>query len=301
MSAWREDDRVGSGSSVSSAPLFRGRAARSVDVRALLMFLWPTPLLLAALGAVGSGAPLRTGLLLAAYGALVLGAGLLREGQRAAAAYEARTIARPPALPRKIMAAVFAGAGVALAAWLAAGGDDGLDAGRLIGSVVFGVLTGGAHLLAFGIDPLRAKGSGETLAAAELDRVAEALERAEERLVEIERLAQTMRDREIDTRVAQLNATVRDMIRMVEKDPRDMGRARRYLNVYLTGAHDATRSYAENRTRLTDPALRAEYLALLADLEAGFARGREALLRDDRTELEVEIEVLRERLAQESA
>ena len=292
----------------SSAPTgtpatpFRGRAAMSVDIRALLMFVWPTPLLLSALGALGSGAPFRMALLLLAYAGLMLGAWLLREGQRAEVAYRARTIARSPAFPRKIAAAVLSGAGVALASWL--GGDGGgvlATGGQLIGGIAFGGLTIGAHLLAFGIDPLRAKGTGETLAAGELDRVAEALDRAEARLAEIERLAHAMRDREIDTRVARLNAAVRDMIRMVEKDPRDMGRARRYLNVYLTGAEEATRKYAENRERLADPALRGEYLALLTDLEASFGRGREVLLLDDRTDLEVEIEVLRERLAQEDA
>ncbi|HET7410603.1 MAG TPA: hypothetical protein VFJ13_10415, partial [Paracoccaceae bacterium] len=206
----------------SSAPTgtpatpFRGRAAMSVDIRALLMFAWPTPLLLAALGALGTGAPFRMALLLLAYASLMLGAWLLREGQRAEAAYRARTIARPPAFPRKIAAAILSGAGVALASWLGADAGGVLAAGgQLIGGVTFGGLTVGAHLLAFGVDPLRAKGTGETLGAGELDRVAEALDRAEARLVEIERLAHAMRDREIDTRVAKLNATVRDMIRMV--------------------------------------------------------------------------------------
>lgn len=281
---------------------FRGRAAMAVDIRALLMFLWPTPLLLAALGALGSGAPFRMGLLLLSYASLMLGAWMLREGQKAEAAYAARAIARPPAFPRKIGAAVLSGAGVALAAWLGGEGAGVLEwGGELIGGVAFGLLTIGAHILAFGVDPLRAKGVGETLGGAELDRVADALERAEGRLAEIERLAHTMRDREIDTRVAKLNATARDMIKMVEKDPRDLGRARRYLGVYLTGAEDATRKYAENRERLADPDLRREYLELLTDLEGSFDRGRQALLVDDRTDLEVEIEVLRERLGQEGA
>jgi hypothetical protein len=94
---------------------------------------------------------------------------------------------------------------------------------------------------------------------------------------------------------------VREMIRLVERDPRDLARARRYLGVYLTGAEEATRKYAENRERLDDPKLHGEYLALLTDLEGSFARGREMLLVDNRTDLEVEIEVLRERLGQEGA
>jgi hypothetical protein len=266
------------------------------------MFFWPTPLLMAALGAVGSGAAARMLGLVGAYAALMLGAWLLREGQRAEAAYDARDIARPPAFPRKIAAAALTGAGVALASWIGAQATGLVElGGQAVSAALFGVIAAGAHLAAFGIDPLRAKGVTESLGRGELDRVADALEKAEARLKSIEALAHHMRDREIDARVARLNAGVRDMIRMVEKDPRDLGRARRYLGVYLTGAEEATRKYAENRERLADPKLHEEYLALLADLEGSFARGREMLLVDNRTDLEVEIEVLRERLGQEGA
>lgn len=280
---------------------FRGRSAARIDMRALLMFLWPTPLLFGALGALSAGTPFRMALFLLAYAVLMFGAWLLREGQHAEAAYEARILSRPPAFPRKIGAAVLAGVGVGIAGWLAANGEAAGWASRIAAGTGFGGIAFGAHLLAFGLDPLRAKGSGDSLASAEFNRVADALDRAGTRLAEIERLAHSMRDSEIDARVTKLNATARDMIGMVEKDPRDMDRARRYLNVYLTGAEEATRKYAENRQRLADSGVRAEYLALLTDLEASFGRGREALMVNNRTDLEVEIEVLRERLTQEGA
>ena len=280
---------------------FRGRRALRIDMRALLMFLWPTPLLFGALVALGAGTPFRMALFLLAYAILMFGAWLLREGQRAEMAYQERTLSRPPAFPRKIAAALLAGAGVGIAGWLAGGGEAAGFGGKLAGGVGFGVLATGAHLLAFGLDPLRSKGSSDSLASAEFNRVADALDRAGARLAEIESLAHAMRDGEIDRRVAKLNATARDMIGMVEQNPREMDRARRYLNVYLTGAEEATRKYAENRQRLADSSLRAEYLALLADLEASFDRGRGALLQNNRTDLEVEIEVLRDRLGQEGA
>src|SRR5690625_727017 len=203
---------------------FRGRRATRVDMRALLMFLWPTPLLFGALGALGSGTPFRMALFLLAYASLMFGAWLLREGQLAEIAYQERTLSRPPAFPRKIAAAVMAGAGVGIAGWLAGGGEAAGFAGRLAGGIGFGGLAMGAHLLAFGIDPLRAKGTGDSLASAEFNRVADALDRAGARLGEIERLAHELRDNEIDRRVASLNATARDMITMVEKDTREMYR-----------------------------------------------------------------------------
>ena len=294
------------GDGPSQANRFRGRKASSVDVRSLLMFILPTPLLFAALGAVGSSGLSLIGFL-AAYACLILGAWLLREGQKAADAYEERAIARPPAFPRKLCAAGLVGIGVFLASFMAAPAAEGGVLGQLasfggnvINAVIFGVVAAGAHVLAFGADPMKSKGLTDAIHQAELDRVTDALDKAEAKLKTIEALANTLRDREIDTRVHALNATVRDMIKIVEEDPRDLSRARRYLGVYLKGAEEATRKYADNHERLDDPKLRTDYLDLLTDLEASFRRGRETLLIDDRMDLEVEIEVLHDRLEQES-
>ncbi|MEM7683946.1 MAG: 5-bromo-4-chloroindolyl phosphate hydrolysis family protein [Pseudomonadota bacterium] len=298
----------GPASPTPPANRFRGQSASSVDVRALAMFVFPTPLLFAALGAVGDNA-IRMASFLLAYAVLMFGAFLLREGQKAHAAYDARSIAKAPAFPRKVCAAVLAGSGVFLATLMAApptAGNALIQAaalgGNLINALLFGALTTGAHLMAFGLDPMKNKGVEDAnIHQAELDRVTEALDKAEAKLKSIEDLAHKMRDREIDTKVGALNATVRQMIKLVEEDPRDLSRARRYLGVYLKGAEDATRKYATNAERLNDPKLRDDYLALLTDLEAGFQRGKDSLLVDDRADLEVEIEVLRERLEQEGA
>ncbi|MEM6623037.1 MAG: 5-bromo-4-chloroindolyl phosphate hydrolysis family protein [Pseudomonadota bacterium] len=281
---------------------FSGRKAKSVDVRTILMFVLPTPLLFAAIGAMGGSNAVSLIGFLSAYVLMMLGAWLLREGQRAAAAYEERAIARAPAFPRKLCAAALAGVGVFLGQLIASAPDGVFSAAAsLVQSGVFGVIAAVVHVLAFGIDPLKSKGLSASFHQAELDRVTEAVERAEEKLKNIEQHARKVRDSEVTERVTRLNATVRDMISLVERDPRDLSRARRYLGVYLKGAEEATRKYAENHARLNDPKIRSDYMALLTDLEASFSRGRETLLLDDRTDLEVEIEVLRDRLGQESA
>ena len=283
---------------------FRGRKASQVDPRTVILFVLPTPLLLAALSAIGSGAALHMVFLLAAYGCLMLGAWLVYEGQRAHAEYDAREIARAPAMPRKIIAAGLAGIGVFLASWIGAAPTGLLQmGGQFITSTIFGAAAVGAHVLAFGIDPLRAKGLDGVagIHAAELERVTAALDKAEGKLKRIEELADGLRDREISDRVHHLNQTVRQMIEMVEKDPRDLSRAKRYLGTYLKGAEDAMRKYAGQADHFAeDPTIRTSFLEMWSDLEASFNRGKETLLIDDRTDLEVEIEVLRDRLDQES-
>ena len=91
-------------------------------------------------------------------------------------------------------------------------------------------------------------------------------------------------------------ATVRDMMRTVEEDPRDITAARKYLSVYLQGARDATVKFVDLYGRTRDKQVRADYVTLLDDLETNFAAKTEKLLQDDRSDLDIEIEVLRERL-----
>ena len=103
-------------------------------------------------------------------------------------------------------------------------------------------------------------------------------------------------DRQLETRVDAFQATARDMFRTVEEDPRDLSQARKYLGVYLTGARDATVKFADLYARDRDPAVRADYVTLLDDLETNFAARTKRMLVTDRSDLDVEIDVLRDRL-----
>jgi hypothetical protein len=89
------------------------------------------------------------------------------------------------------------------------------------------------------------------------------------------------------------------MFRTIENDPRDLTAARKYLSVYLMGARDATVKFADIYTRGRDKDARKDYVQLLDDLEANFTARTQKMLTDDRSDLNVEIEVLRERLARE--
>lgn len=258
-----------------------------VGARANLMFLAPVALLVAGLfkGALGLA------LALGGAGALALGAWLLRGGLQAEAAYAARKTARRPALPRKIAAAVLAGAGIGLGALSHGNG--------IIASVLFGTVTLALHLAAFGLDPLRDKGM-EGIDGFQQDRVARVVDEAEAYLAAMTDALRRVGDRALMDRMTRFQQTVRRLIRTVEDDPRDLTAARKYLGVYLMGARDASVKFAEVQTRGGEAtAARADYLALLDDLETNFAAKQERLLVEDHSDLTVEIEVLRDRLQRE--
>lgn len=263
-----------------------GSTVDPVGARANLMFLPAIVLMIAAIfqGAVG----LIVGL--AGAGILALGAWVLRGGLQAEAAYHGRKVARRPAVPRKILAAVLAGAGTSLAALCH---ESGVVAGAL-----YGIAAGGLHLAAFGIDPLKNKGM-EGIDTFQQDRVARVVDEADAHLSAMTDALRRVGDRAINDRMARFQTTVRKLIRTVEEDPRDLTAARKYLGVYLLGARDATGKFAEIYTRQQTPEVREDYLSLLDDLERNFAARQEKLLLDNHSDLTIEIEVLRERLDRE--
>ena len=278
--------RFGGRYSPDAAPDTPAPVARPhpVGARVNLLFVLPFAFAIRAFFNDPAGLALN----LAAFGVLMLAAWLTREGVLAQAAYEARKVARRPAIPRKIFASVLTGAGLGLAA----------VTGGVAAALIFAILGAVLHFGAFGPDPLRDKGM-EGIDTFQSDRAARALEEAETYLSEMSSSIRRSNDRALVQRVETFGANIRQLFRVIENDPRRLNTARRYLGIYLIGARDATVKFAELYARSRDDGARAEYETLLDDLESRFALRREALLADDRTELDIEIEVLRERLERE--
>ena len=264
---------------------YAGARVDPVGFKANLLFLPSLPLLIFSLGSA-------VNLLLAIVAAaiLTLATWLLREGLRAEAAYNDRRVARRPALPRKMAASVLTGIGIAVAAYRF---DPGLAA-----PLLYGLIATVLHSAAFGFDPLKDKGM-DGVDTFQQSRVAHAVGEAEDYLKAMKAAIDTTNDRALEARVERFQSTARELFRTVEDDPRDLATARKYLTVYLMGARDATTMFAEVWRRNRDTRARADYLALLDDLEKNFAARTKALLLDDRSDLSIEIDVLRERLQRE--
>ena len=271
---------------VKPAGSFEGAKRSRVGGRVNLLFFLPLPLIWQAFG----NGPQQMVLNLVALGSLLLAAWMTREGLLAEEAYAARTVARRPTFPRKMAGSLLTGIGLAVAGWAATGG--------LAAPVIYGVVGTVLHGLAFGLDPLTNKGV-EGVDLHQTDRVARAVDEAEKHLAAMSDAIKRCGDRGLESRVAQFQATARRLFRTVENDPRDLSAARKYLSVYLLGARDATVKFADIYERRRDQQAKADYAALLDDLEQNFAARTEKLLLDDKSDLTIEIEVLRERLQRE--
>jgi hypothetical protein len=227
---------------------------------------------------------------LVACGILLLAAWLTREGIIAQEAYDARKVARRPAIPRKIFGAVLIGVGLVVG---------GLISQSLLHALLFGVAGVVLHLGAFGPDPLSNKGL-EGVDDFQVERVARAVDEAEGFLAGMKDAILRAKDGALEARVDKFATIARGMFRSVESDPGDLTAARKYLSVYLMGARDATVKFADAYAQGRDPKIRADYEALLGDLETTFAARTQSLLSGSHTDLDVEIQVLRDRLKLET-
>ncbi|MEM9845609.1 MAG: 5-bromo-4-chloroindolyl phosphate hydrolysis family protein [Pseudomonadota bacterium] len=283
--ATRQDGRDGT-SQAPARGVYRGAMRTRAGGRVNLLFIAPLPLIWAAFTTGPTGLLLN----LLALGMLLLAAWLTREGILAQEAYEARRVARAPGAPRKLLGSVLTGLGLGLAGF-AADGD-------LFAPVIYAVVGSVLHVMAFGLDPMRDKGM-EGIDKMQTDRVARVVDQAEDYLNDMRDAIKRAGDREAEDRVAQFQLSVRDLLRTVEEDPRDLTSARRFMGVYLMGARDATVKYADIADRAPNAEARADYLDLLRDLEENFAAKTRKLLADSNTDLDIEISVLRDRLERE--
>ena len=265
---------------------FRGARPTRAGGRVNFLFLAPLPLIWQAFTSGPSGLALN----LIALGTLLLAAWLTREGLLAQEAYEARKVARRPAIPRKILGSLLTGAGLFIAGFAA---DPGL-----VAPLIYAVVGTALHFAAFGPDPMTNKGM-EGVDEFETDRVARYVDQAEAHLKSMTDAVKRAGDREVEARVERFQSKVRELLRTVEDDPRDLTAARKFMGVYLQGARDATVKFADVYSRTQDRGARSDYMMLLTDLEESFNAKTRALLLDNQSDLNIEIEVLRDRLARE--
>ena len=254
-----------------------------VGLKANLLFALPIPFLIRAF----RGDPSALFVCLGSAGLLLLAAWLTREGIKAQMAFDARRVARRPAFPRKLV-----GAGLTGAALLLGTIESHLNP---LYPFAFGMLGAFLHIGAFGPDPMKSKGL-EGVDSFQTNRVAKAVDEGEGYLAAMKDAILRANDAALEARVDRFTGIARGLFRSIEGNPGDLSAARQYFSIYLMGARDATVKFADLYAHNKSDTARADYEALLTDLETNFAARTKALASDSHTDLDVEIQVLRDRL-----
>jgi hypothetical protein len=169
-------------------------------------------------------------------------------------------------------------------------------------ALLFGVLTGAACVLTYGLDPRADRAAIEAAAkraGIKSRDVVGQLDEAHRKVRGIEEAAAGLRSRELRGRLDRICAQARTILGQLEKDPRDLSRARRFLVTYLDGTRDVVATYARQQHDLAETPLADNFRQVLSTVEQVFAEQEEVLRRNDRLDLEVQIEVLETQLKRE--
>ncbi|HRY15171.1 MAG: 5-bromo-4-chloroindolyl phosphate hydrolysis family protein [Candidatus Competibacteraceae bacterium] len=261
------------------------------STKGFLMFLLPLPVLAAALMSLAQG---QLGPLIgdaAGYGLFLAGALLLRRGLLSEGEYDRRRIAKAP-WPLKTLGSGLIALATGITAWLGVGHHPAIG-----GAFALVALLG--CYLCYGFDPRAAKRFTDSAGVDVTEQVLQALEQAERTIAAIEEAARDIRNAELNTRLRRIAQLARDILKMLEEDPRDLRRARKFLNVYLDGAQKVTEGYAKTHSRVAAPELDDNFRRVLVTIEEVFQEQQQKLLESDITDLDIQIEVLTTQLKRE--
>ncbi len=273
------------------AERYRLPSGQFPSTKGVLMFLLPLPVLIAAIVALARGqlGPLigdAAGYSLFLAGALLLRRGLLSEGD-----YDRRRVAKAP-WPLKTLGSGLIALATGVTAWL------GADHHPAMGGA-FGLAALLGCYLNYGFDPRAAKRFTDRDGIDATEQVVQALEQAERSIAAIEQASRDIRNAELNARLRRIAQLARDILKLLEEDPRDLRRARKFLNVYLDGAHKVTEGYAKTHARVAAPELDDNFRRVLITIEEVFQEQQQKLLETDITDLDVQIEVLTTQLTRE--
>lgn len=231
---------------------------------------------------------------LAAIMLLYLAGKLVARGCREEVMSQGRTLALSP-MPWRLLGAGATGTSAFLLSLGPAHDSLGM-------ALLFGVLAGLACVLTYGLDPRADRGAIEAAArraGISGKDVMSQLDEAYRKVQAIEEAARGLRSRELRGRLERICGQAHTILAQLEKEPRDLARARRFLVTYLDGTRDVATKYASQQHDLADTPLAANFRQVLSTVEQVFAEQEAVLKGHERLDLEVQIEVLETQLKRE--
>ncbi|MGB1309561.1 MAG: 5-bromo-4-chloroindolyl phosphate hydrolysis family protein [Leucothrix sp.] len=264
-----------------------------MGLKGILLFIMPVPVLVAAIISLVGGEFWSTIINGAAFTGFMLSAIIARHGFKIEQLYHSRKLALAPTTPFKTISALLLSITTGLTAYLATANYG------LFSSILIGGATLLAYYLWYGLDPRRDK-TGNIGLGVTAEEVFEALEAANIKIDAIENARTQISNVAFDQHLDRIIDKARNIITLIESEPNDLPRARKFLKVYLDGTKRVTESYAKtHRNDATTVELDTNFSNVLNSIESTFDEQHEKLKRQDQFDLDVNIEVLETQLKRE--
>jgi hypothetical protein len=167
------------------------------------------------------------------------------------------------------------------------------------GALVFAALAAIGHAAFYGRDLRPARIQVAVVDGVDTAAVTQQLKQAYGRLRAIDAAAHALGTGELRERLVRITGIGRSILGVIERDPADAPRARRFLHLYLESAERVTSEYARTHAHARHQPLDQNFGRLLVEMERTFTEQRRALVERDLVSLDVDIEVLNARLTHE--
>ncbi len=259
--------------------------------RGLSFYFLPLGLIPASLFSFANGDFLQIVCNVSGCALFLLAATLLRKGLFAEIQYHDKKITLAPKWPLKTLAALVVSITTAWVAFLGVGHS-------FFVSLAFGTGAFAGMLLFYGFDPRQekmVKGSHGYSA----DEISQTIIEAEAQISGIKDANSLIINKVFNKRIQIICDHAQDILNMLEEDPGDIRRARKFLNIYLDGALKVTNGYADMQNKHQSKQLSRNFEAVLITIESVFIEQKQKLLEDDILDLDVNMEVLAAQLKHE--
>jgi len=216
-----------------------------------------------------------------------LAAALVSRGIRAAVDYEGAIVAKAPAVPLKTLGAFVLGIGTFHLGWVCGGAP-------LWQALFVGGLAAAGVLLYYGPDPRKDKFPENTDVNPEL--LFRSLNEARDTLEEIRLHDKEIHDLRLHREIEHAVDKAEHILDTIAEDPKDLRIARKFLVVYIDGVSRVTERYRALDESQIDEETKERLYTLLREVQERFDKELERLRANDRFDLDVQIDALREQI-----
>lgn len=271
---------------------FRQQKQSSPGIGPILLFILPLPLLIVIVHSLTTSSFFRLVASLAALGGIWLSAWFLKQAHYYEWESSRRKWTRSSRTPWRYMASILTCGSVFVIIFMILGHN-------ILVAGLGGLLAFFGVLLRYGIDPQHDTEKDVSLMGVTTEELVEIFDEAEENLAEIDSAAKNIGNHELKGRLNRISEKTREILSLIEEDPKDLRRARKFLKVYLQGAKTVSSQYANSSHTSDNDELEQNFRNVLDTIEDVIEEQKSKLAENDILDLDVKIEVLEAQLKHE--
>ncbi|SFV52739.1 hypothetical protein MNB_SV-12-101 [hydrothermal vent metagenome] len=200
--------------------------------------------------------------------------------------YHSKVLTKAPQMPLKALSALLLGISTLYASWVA--GD------TIAINIFLGIIATIGYFLYYGFDPRDDK--LENIGDISAEFVLRTLAEARAKLSSIETDMTMISDRNLNYKLQVAIDKGYEVLNTIEKDPKDLRVARKFIIVYIDGIKKVTKSYTEMKEDEITEVTKEKLSNLLTDIDERFEKEIIRLKRNNQFDLDVHIDVLQEQI-----